>query len=212
VTPYGLARPTSRSYARRSPANIGGSSAWSRSVIASGIGAHTRAASYRNRMPPRPSGRQLGLFDNPVRAFSLEELAEAVRELERQRPGQTVDEISSAVFAELAMKRTRRASDLVTEAIRIARQREPRAEITGTPWQASTSEIREWAASNGFQIGTEGTIPGPAITAYNQDTPRPAVLNHNPSHSKCRHPARKAASGTYLVTIPQPIVLLCCSG
>ena len=45
------------------------------------------AASYRNRMPPRSSGRQLGLFDNPVRAFSLEELAEAVRELERRRPG-----------------------------------------------------------------------------------------------------------------------------
>jgi hypothetical protein len=122
-------------------------------------------------MPPRPAGRQLGLFDNPVRAFSLEELAETVRKLERQRPGQTVDEISSAVFAELAMKRTRRASDLVTEAIRIARQREPRAEITGTPWQASTSEVREWAAGNGFRIGTDGTIPGPAITAYNQIHP-----------------------------------------
>jgi hypothetical protein len=129
------------------------------------------AASYRNRMPPRSSGRQLGLFDNPVRAFSLEELAEAVRELERRRPGQTVDQISSALFAELAMKRTRRASDLVTEAIKIARAREPRAEITGSRWQASTSEVREWAASNRFQIGSDGTIPGPAITAYNQTHP-----------------------------------------
>jgi hypothetical protein len=83
-------------------------------------------------MPPRSSGRQLGLFDNPVRALSLEELAAAVRELERRRPGQTADEISSALFTELAMKRTRRASDLVSEAIRIARAREPRAEITGS--------------------------------------------------------------------------------
>ena len=122
-------------------------------------------------MQPRSSGRQLGLFDNPVRDLSLEELAEAVRELERRRPGQTVDDISSALFAELAMKRTRRASDLVSEAIRIARAREPRAEITGSRWQASTSEVREWAASNGFQISSDGTIPAPAITAYNQTHP-----------------------------------------
>jgi len=94
-----------------------------------------------------------------------------VRELERQRPGQTVDEITSALFAELAMKRTRRASDLVSEAIRIARAREPRAEITGSRWQASTSDVRQWAASNGFQIDSDGTIPGPAITAYNQTHP-----------------------------------------
>jgi hypothetical protein len=66
------------------------------------------------------------------------------------------------------MKRTRRAADLVAEAIRIARDRQPRAEIAGSRWQASTAEIREWAASNGFQIGTDGTIPEHAITAYNQ--------------------------------------------
>jgi hypothetical protein len=129
------------------------------------------AASYRSRMPPRPSGRQLGLFDNPVGVFSVEELAEAVRELERRRPGQTVEEISSAVFAELAMKRTRRASDLVSEAIRIARAREPRPEIADSRWQAGTCEVREWAVGCGFQIGPDGTIPGPAITAYNQTHP-----------------------------------------
>ena len=72
-------------------------------------------------MPPRPAGPQLGLFDNPVRVFSLEELTQTVRTLERQQPGRTVDELSSAVFAELGMKRTRRAADLVTEAIRMAR-------------------------------------------------------------------------------------------
>jgi hypothetical protein len=129
------------------------------------------AASYRGRMPPRSSGRQLGLFDNPVGVFSLEELAGAVRGLERRRPGLTVEEISSAVFAELAMKRTRRASDLVREAIRVARAREPCPEIAGSRWQAGTCEVREWAVGSGFQIGADGTIPGPAITAYNQTHP-----------------------------------------
>ena len=122
-------------------------------------------------MPPRPSGPQRGLFDNPVRAFSLEELTETVRMLDRRRPSRTVDELTSAVFTELAMKRTRRAADLVAEAIRIARARQPRAEITGSSWQAGTSEVREWAAGNGFQIGADGTIPEQAITAYNQTHP-----------------------------------------
>src|SRR5260370_36571368 len=99
---------------------------------------------YRGKMPPRP---QLGLFDNPVRVFSLEELAETVRALEGERPGLTADELSRAVFAELALNRTRRAAELVAQAIRAARAREPRAEITGSRWQASTSAVREWALS-----------------------------------------------------------------
>ena len=122
-------------------------------------------------MPARPSGPQRGLFDNPVRAFSLEELIETAQALERERPGRTADELTSAVFTELAMKRTRRAADLVAEAIRIARVRQPRAEITGSRWQAGTSEVREWAAGNGFRIGADGTIPEQAITAYNQTHP-----------------------------------------
>ena len=122
-------------------------------------------------MPPRPSGSQRGLFDNPVRAFSLEELTQTVQALERQQPGRTIDELTTAVFTELAMKRTRRAADLIAEAIRIARARQPRAEITGSRWQASTSEVRQWAAGNGFQIGTDATIPQHAITAYNQTHP-----------------------------------------
>jgi hypothetical protein len=40
------------------------------------------------------------------------------------------------------MKRTRRAAELVAEAIRLARTQEPRAEITGSQWQASTEEVR----------------------------------------------------------------------
>jgi len=141
-------------------------------TVTAAIWRHARiAAGYGSRMPPRLFGRQLGLFDNPVGAFSLEELVDAVRELERKQPGQTVEEISSAMFAGLAMKRTRRASDLVSEAIRIARARGPRAEITGSRWQASTSEVRQWAAASGFRIDPDGTIPGPAIAAYNQTHP-----------------------------------------
>jgi hypothetical protein len=89
----------------------------------------------------------LGLFDNPVRVFSLDELAETVRRLERERPGRTVEELSGAVFTELAIKRTQRAADLVAEAIRLARPRRPGTEITGSQWQASTSEVRNWALS-----------------------------------------------------------------
>ena len=124
-------------------------------------------------MPPRPAGRQLGLFDNPVRAFSLDEIAQTVRKLERDRPGQTTGELSRAVFTELAMKRTRRAAELVAEAIRIAhaQTREPRAGITGSRLQASTREVTDWAASGGFEIGDDGTIPEQAITAYNQTHP-----------------------------------------
>ena len=122
-------------------------------------------------MPSRPTGPQLGLFDNPVRLFSLEQLAETVRALERHRPGRTVDELSRAVFAELAMKRTQRAAELVAEAIRIARAREPHAEITGSRWQASTQEVRAWALSAGFEPGSDGSMPEQAITAYNQTHP-----------------------------------------
>ncbi len=122
-------------------------------------------------MPPRQARPQLGLFDNPVRVFSLEVLTETVRALERERPGRTVDELSRAVFAELAMKRTRRAAELVAEAIKVARTRGPRAEINGSQWQASTSEVRSWALSAGFELDSDGGIPEQAITAYNQTHP-----------------------------------------
>jgi hypothetical protein len=122
-------------------------------------------------MPSRPSRHQLGLFDNPVRVFSLDELTKTVRALERERPGQTADELSRAVFAELAMKRTRRAAELVAEAIRVARAQDPRAEITGSSWQASTTEVRNWALTAGFELGGDGSIPAQAITAYNQTHP-----------------------------------------
>jgi len=122
-------------------------------------------------MPPRSARRQLGLFDNPVGDFRLDELAKTVRALECERPGRTADELSRAVFATLAMKRTRRAAELVAEAIRLARAREPRAEITGSRWQASTREVRDWALSAGFEPGADGAIPEQAIAAYNQTHP-----------------------------------------
>ena len=110
-------------------------------------------------MASHPARTPLGLFDNPVRVFSLDELAA------------TVEELSGAVFTELAIMRTRRAADLVAEAIRLARPRQPGTEITGSQWQASTSEVRNWALSAGFELAADGTIPGPAITAYNQIHP-----------------------------------------
>jgi hypothetical protein len=69
------------------------------------------------------------------------------------------------------MKRTRRSAELVTEAIRLARAREPHAEISGSWWQASTTEVRNWALNAGFEIGDHGSIPEQAITAYNQTHP-----------------------------------------
>ena len=124
-----------------------------------------------NCMQPHSARPQLGLFDNSVGAFSVEELAETARALESDRPGRTVDELSRAVFAELALKRTRRAAELVAEAIRLARAREPRPEITGSRWQASTREVTDWALRAGFDVGSDGSIPGQAIAAYNQTHP-----------------------------------------
>jgi hypothetical protein len=122
-------------------------------------------------MPSRSQRRQLGLFDNPVVDFSLEELTQVVRTLEHEQPGRSVDELSRAVFAELAVKRTRRAAELVAEAIRLARARGCRAEITGSRWQASTQEVRDWARGAGFEVGGGGSIPEQAIAAYNQTHP-----------------------------------------
>ena len=122
-------------------------------------------------MASRPVRPPVGLFDNPVRVFSLDELAQTVRALERARPALTVEQLACSVFAELAMKRTRRAEELVAEAIRMARPRPPRAEITGSLWQASTQEVRAWAISASFELDTDGSIPEQAITAYNETHP-----------------------------------------
>lgn len=69
------------------------------------------------------------------------------------------------------MKRTRRSAELVAEAIRLARAGKPHAEISGSRWQASTAEVRDWALDAGFEIGADGGIPEQAVTAYNQTHP-----------------------------------------
>jgi len=69
------------------------------------------------------------------------------------------------------MKRTRRSAELVAEAIRLAQARQPHAEISGSRWQASTTEVRNWALNAGFEIGADGSIPERAIMAYNQTHP-----------------------------------------
>jgi hypothetical protein len=82
-----------------------------------------------------------------------------------------VEELARSVFAELAMKRMRRAEELVAEAIRMARPRPPRAEITGSRWQAITQEVRDRAVSASFELDVDGSIPEQAIPAYNETHP-----------------------------------------
>jgi hypothetical protein len=79
--------------------------------------------------------------------------------------------LPSAAAVREPLDRTRRAADLVAEAIRLARSREPRPEITGSRWQASTREVRDWALGAGFQPRPDGSIPEQAIAAYDQTHP-----------------------------------------
>ena len=76
------------------------------------------------------------------------------------------------VFAELAIKRTRRAADLVAEAIRVARAREPHAEITVFTMAGQHIRSQNWALSAGFELSADRIIPEQAIAAYNQTHPQ----------------------------------------
>jgi hypothetical protein len=119
-------------------------------------------------MPHRPP---LGLFGNPVQLYSLDELIETVRALEVKQPGRTAEALSAAVFAELGMKHTQRAADLAAEAIRRARSRGPREDISGSRWQAGTQEVRDWALSVGYELAPDDALPEHAIAAYNETHP-----------------------------------------
>ena len=68
------------------------------------------------------------------------------------------------------MKRSRRAVELVAEAIRLARSREPREDIGGSGWQAGTAEVRAWARRGGFEIPADGAISEHGIAAYKEAT------------------------------------------
>ena len=112
-----------------------------------------------------------------MHVFSLDELAATVRKLERERPGRAVEELSGACSPNW---RSSERSAPPTSSPRPSGWPGPRqsgTEIAGSQWQASTSEVRNWALSAGFELGADGTIPGPAITAYNQIHPEPSVLN-----------------------------------
>jgi hypothetical protein len=78
------------------------------------------------------------------------------------------------------MKRSRRAVELVAEAIRLARSREPREDIGGSGWQAGTAEVGGWALRAGYEIPADGAIPEHAIAAYNethQDRPQVRLVH-----------------------------------
>ena len=88
----------------------------------------------------------------------------------------TADQLTQAVFAELAVKRTRRAAELIAEAIRLARPQEPRAEITGSQWQASTEEVRNWARRAASSPAPTAASRNRPSRPTNRPTPT-AVLN-----------------------------------
>jgi hypothetical protein len=54
------------------------------------------------------------------------------------------------MFAELAMKRTPRSAELVTEAIRLARAREPHGEISG--WGGRPAQRNSGAGDATYQL------------------------------------------------------------
>jgi hypothetical protein len=61
--------------------------------------------------------------------------------------------------------------ELAAEAIRRARSREPREDISGSRWQAGTAEVRAWTLGTGYEIPADSAIPEHAIAAYNETHP-----------------------------------------
>ena len=49
--------------------------------------------------------------------------------------------------------------------------------ITGSQWQASTSEVRNWALGAGFELGARGINARPGHHRVQADTSRPSLLN-----------------------------------
>lgn len=118
-------------------------------------------------------GPQRALFGNPVSAFSIEELTGTVRRLDGRDPEQPVAQLTEDVLTELAIEPTRRAREVVTESIRLARLRARThlGDVTATAWQAGTDEVRAWARAARHDVDDEAAIPGPVIAAYNQAHP-----------------------------------------
>jgi hypothetical protein len=98
------------------------------------------------------------------------------------------------------MKRTRRSAELVTEAIRLARARQPHAEISGSRWQASTAEVRNWALNAGFGIGADGSTRSKRSPHTTRHIPATRTEPHGATNAAtpCKE---KSGNATYPVTI-----------
>lgn len=131
---------------------------------------HSDAELAASRLRPGP---QRALFDNPVSAFSIEELTGTVRRLDARRPELSVTQLTEDVLNELAIKPTRRAREIITESIRLARRhaRDRLGDITATAWQAGADEVRAWARTARYEIDDQDAIPEAVITAYNRAHP-----------------------------------------
>ena len=102
------------------------------------------------------------------------------------------------MFAELAMKRTRRAAELVAEAIRVARVREPRAEITGTRWQQISRghPVQRAAAFPGVPVScsrTGGSRALAALASGRSATPTSGPADRGAGYGRLRE--RRTAAG-----------------
>lgn len=131
---------------------------------------HRGADLAASRLRPGP---QRGLFDNPVSAFSVEELTGTVRRLDGRSPELPVARLTEEVLNELAIKPTRRAREIITESIRLARRhaRDRLGDITATAWQAGADEVRAWARTARYEVDDQDAIPEAVITAYNHAHP-----------------------------------------
>lgn len=116
---------------------------------------------------------QRALFDNPVGEFSTEEIIAVIRELGHtggEPP--SVAELADGVLDKLAIKRTRRAREVVMDAIRLARRAEATPhDIAPTALQAGGAEVRAWARAARYDVDEHEPIPAAVIAAYNRAHP-----------------------------------------
>jgi hypothetical protein len=118
-------------------------------------------------------GPQRALFNNPVIAFSIQELTDTVRRLDDRGREQTVTQLTDDVLNELAIKPTRRAKEIITQSIWLARRgaRNQLSDVTATAWQAGADEVRAWARAARYDIDDQDAIPGEVTAAYNHAHP-----------------------------------------
>jgi hypothetical protein len=129
------------------------------------------------RPPKWRIGPQRALFDNPVGSISMEEVTDAVLRLSEPDRSQTVASLADDVLDELGIKRTPRAREIVTEAIRLARRSHARPDdVAPAARHAGGDEVRTWARTARFDLAESGGIPLAIIAACNRAHPRSALL------------------------------------